>query len=98
MGDLKVHPPSDTLPQKRPHFNKAMLPDSETPYGSSIQAHESMGVIATQLTPIPLVKNNEGFRELTQRLTDLVAFQVDLGMNPNTHTIASYSCLNVLYS
>ena len=44
--DIKAYLHSDTLPPTRPH----LLQQSHTPYGSSIQKHESMGVMYIQTT------------------------------------------------
>ena len=41
---IRAYPHSDTLPPARPQLHSA------TPYGSSIQPHESMGDIPTETT------------------------------------------------
>lgn len=44
MGDLKAHPQNDTLPPTRPHYsNKAISPNSATPYGPTFKHMSLMG-------------------------------------------------------
>jgi hypothetical protein len=51
IRDFKACPHSDTLPPTRScQANNAITPNSATPYGPSIQTHESREVRSTQLT------------------------------------------------
>ena len=48
-GSLEEALPS---PQRHTSSNKAIPPNSATPYGPSIQTHESMGAVSIQTTTV----------------------------------------------